>query len=95
MSPIGRILAGIKKGIMARETVYLVQSFTDKAGALKADAPTRCRSKEGAIRNAEMLGETKAGAVAFSSSGDAELGDYDDEPVILLIVGRVPENFTQ
>ncbi|MET0545950.1 MAG: hypothetical protein ABWZ40_06540 [Caulobacterales bacterium] len=80
---------------MARETIYLVQGFTDKGGALKADAPTRCKTKEGAIRNAELLGETKAGAVAFSSSGDAELGDYDDDPVILSVVGRVPESFTQ
>jgi hypothetical protein len=42
---------------------------------------------------AQRLSETKAGAVAFSSSGDAELGDYDEEPIVLAVVGRVPEQF--
>jgi hypothetical protein len=80
---------------MTRETIYLVQGFTDKMGTLKADPPTRCKSEEAAKRAAALLGESKAGAVAFSSSGDAELGDFDDEPVILFIVGRVPESFQQ
>jgi hypothetical protein len=29
------------------------------------------------------LTPAKAGAVAFSTAGDAELGDYDDEPTII------------
>jgi hypothetical protein len=80
---------------MARETIYLVQGFVDKLGALKAEPATRCKSEEAAKRAAGRLGETKAGAVAFSSSGDAELGDFDEEPVILSIVGRVPDSFLQ
>ncbi|HVK80078.1 MAG TPA: hypothetical protein VM915_05645 [Verrucomicrobiae bacterium] len=78
---------------MARETVYLVQGFVEKRGALSAEAPTRCKSEEAAKRAATRLGETKVGAVAFSSAGDAELGDFDEEPRILLVVGRVPETF--
>ena len=78
---------------MARETVYLVQGFTEKQGALRGDPPTRCKSEDAAKRAARLLGETKAGAVAFSSSGDAELGDFDDEPVVLSVVGRVPDQF--
>ena len=80
---------------MARETIYLVQGFVDKLGALKAEPATRCKSEDAAKRAAGRLGETKAGAVAFSSSGDAELGDFDEAPVILLVVGRVPESFSQ
>lgn len=80
---------------MARETIYLVQSFIDKRGALTAEPATRCKSEDAARRAAGRLGETKAGAVAFSSSGDAELGDFDEEPVILSIVGRVPDSFVQ
>lgn len=80
---------------MARETIYLVQGFVDKLGVLKAETPTRCKSEEAARRAAGRLGETRAGAIAFSSSGDAELGDFDDEPVILSVVGRVPDSFVQ
>ncbi|MES1198581.1 MAG: hypothetical protein ABUS48_01210 [Pseudomonadota bacterium] len=80
---------------MARETIYLVQSFIEKLGTLKAEPPTRCRSEEAALRAAAELGETKAGAVAFSSSGDADLGDFDEEPVVLSVVGRVPDDFLQ
>ncbi|MEJ0022070.1 MAG: hypothetical protein WDN76_00465 [Alphaproteobacteria bacterium] len=60
---------------MTRETIYLVQSFADGRGGLKADPAIRCKSEDGARRRAQLLGETKAGAVAFSSSGDADLGD--------------------
>ncbi len=80
---------------MARETIYLAQGFTDTRGALKAEAPMRCKTEEAALRAAARLGETHAGAVAFSSSGDADMGDFDEEPVVLSVVGRVPEAFQQ
>ncbi len=78
---------------MTRETISLVQSFADGRGGLKADPAIRCKSEDGARRRAQLLGETKAGAVAFSSSGDADLGDFDDEISVLCVFGRVPENF--
>lgn len=78
---------------LARETMYFVQSFTESRGVLAATAPTRCKDEAAARRAVIHLGETKAGAVAFSSSGDAELGDFDDDPVVLAIVGAVPEDF--
>ena len=78
---------------MARETVYLVQGFVEVRGALKGEPATRCKSEEAAKRAAVRLGDTKVGAVAFSSTGDSELGDFDEEPVILVVVGRVPESF--
>lgn len=78
---------------MARETVYLVQCFTEKGAGLKAEAVTRHKSEEAARRAAERAADTKAGVVAFCSSGDADLGDYDEEPTILLTIGRVPEHF--
>jgi hypothetical protein len=80
---------------MAREIVYLVQGFTEKSGALRGDKPVVCKTAEAAIRTAQRIGSSRVGAVAFSSSGDAELGDYDDNPVILAVVGRVPEEFLQ
>jgi hypothetical protein len=79
---------------MTRETVYRVQAFTAGRGdSLKGDTPIPCRSAEGARRTAERLAPSKAGVVAFSSSGDAEAGDYDDEPTIILRIGRLPPAF--
>jgi hypothetical protein len=79
---------------MARETIYLVQAFKPGKGArLNADAAIRCKSSDGARRTAEGLALTRAGVVAFSTSGDAELGEYDDEPTIIFKTGRLPAPF--
>lgn len=81
---------------MARETLYLVQAFTAGKGTrLIADTPVRCRSPEIARQRAENLVSTRAGVVAFSTSGDAELGDYDDEPTIIFKAGRLPSSFDE
>ena len=79
---------------MARETLYIVQSYSAGRGnRLKADPPVPCKSAETALRSAERLADGKLGVVAFSSSGDAEMGDYDDEPVIIFKTGRLPAQF--
>jgi hypothetical protein len=81
---------------MARETVYLVQAFTSGKGTrLTADTPIRCRSLEVARNKAEELVPTRTGVVAFSTSGDAELGEYDEEPTIIFKAGRLPEAFEE
>jgi hypothetical protein len=81
---------------MPRETVYLVQAFSAGKGTrLTADAPLRCKSAEAARRTAERLVPTKAGVVAFSTSGDAESGDYDEEPTILFKSGRLRPPFEE
>ena len=79
---------------MARETAYIVQSFAQGRGtALKADRQIPCKSADAARRMAEKLAATKLGVVAFSSSGDAELGEFDDQPNILFKAGRVADAF--
>lgn len=79
---------------MARETIYLVQSFSSGKGThLNADTPIRCKSPDSARRRAEDLASSKAGVVAFATSGDAELGDYDEQPHIIFKAGRLPEAF--
>src|SRR5258708_23407707 len=66
---------------MARETTYVVQAFNaGKGGYLKPDSPIVCKSETGALGTAERLALSKLGVVAFSSTGDPEVGDYDDEP---------------
>jgi hypothetical protein len=81
---------------MARETLYLVQAFKSGKGTrLMADTPVRCRSPEVALRKAEALLPLRAGVVAFATSADTELGDYDDEPTILFKAGRLPAAFEE
>ena len=81
---------------MTRETIYVVQSFNaGKGRSLKPDVPIPCRSAETARRTAERLAPAKAGVVAFSTAGDAELGDYDDEPTIIFKTGQLPAHFDE
>ena len=73
---------------MVRETSYFVQAFNaGKGGNLKADAPIACKSATGALRTAERLALSKLGVVAFLSTGDSEMGNYDDEPAVILRYG--------
>ena len=79
---------------MARETSYFVQAFNAGRGEdLKADAPSACKTQSGALRTAERLALSKLGVVAFSSTGDPEMGDYDDEPTVIYRNGRFPSVF--
>ncbi|HEY4123457.1 MAG TPA: hypothetical protein VGM36_02520 [Rhizomicrobium sp.] len=79
---------------MARETVYLVQSFiAGRGNSLKADTPIRCKSADIARRTAERLAATKLGVMALSTSGDVELGEYDEEPDFLFQAGRLPPQY--
>jgi hypothetical protein len=81
---------------MSRETVHVVQSYVaGKGNRLKADTPVPCKSAEAARRTAERLAQTKIGVIAFSSSGDQELGEYDDEPIIIFKTGRLPSQFEE
>jgi hypothetical protein len=71
----------IQGAIVARETSYFVQSFNaGRGGNLKAETPIACKSAAGALRTAERLAPSKLGVVAFSATGDPEMGDYDEEP---------------
>jgi len=36
---------------------------------------------------------SKLGVVAFSATGDPEMGDYDDEPTVIFRNGRLPPAF--
>jgi len=79
---------------MARETICFVQSFRAGKGVrLLDDSPVVCKSPDAARRAAQRLEASKAGVIAFSTSGDAELGDYDDEPVVIYKAGRLPARF--
>ena len=79
---------------MARETTYVVQAFNaGKGGHLKPDSPIVCKSADRALRTAEKLALSKLAVVAFSSTGDPEMGDYDDEPTVFFRKGELPAAF--
>jgi hypothetical protein len=79
---------------MASETTYVVQAFNaGKGGRLKPDSPIVCKTASGALRTAERLALSKLAVVAFSSTGDPEMGDYDDEPTVFFRKGDLPAAF--
>lgn len=81
---------------MAVETVHLVQAFIAGRGkALKSEQPVVCKTPEEALRRAERLAPLRLGVVAFSATGDAEMGDFDETPTILFKSGRLPPPFDE
>jgi hypothetical protein len=79
---------------VSRQTNYFVQTFDAATGdQLKAGAPIACRTAEGALRTAERLALSKGGVVAFSTTSDADTGDYDDQPTVLFRAGNLPAEF--
>lgn len=82
---------------MARETIHLVQAFTAGRGRARftAEPAVACRTAEDARRKAERLSPLRLGVVAFSTSADTEMGDYDDNPVLLFKSGDLPPPFDE
>jgi hypothetical protein len=81
---------------MARETIHLIQAFVAGRGAaLKSEPAMACRTAEDARRKAERLSPLRLGVVAFSTSADTEMGDYDENPVILFKAGQLPPPFDE
>lgn len=81
---------------MARETVHLVQAYVAGRGkGLKAEPQVACKTAEDARRKAERLSTLRLAVVAFSASADTEMGDYDENPVILFRSGPLPPPFDE
>jgi len=81
---------------MAKQTVHLVQAFIAGRGkALKSEQAMVCSSPDEARRRAERLSTLRLGVVAFSATADPEMGDFDENPVILFKAGRVPPPFDE
>ncbi len=79
---------------MTRQTSYFVQAFNaGRGGSLKAETAIACKTEAAALRTAERLASSKLGVVAFSSTGDPEMGDYDDEPTVIFRQGELPSAF--
>ncbi|NGX99833.1 MAG: hypothetical protein G4V63_33035 [Candidatus Afipia apatlaquensis] len=79
---------------MTQTTYYVVQPFEmTRAGRLIASTAMAAQTGPQAVRMAERQAAGKAGAVAFSRTGDPETGDFDDA-VMLGMFGQVPEDLT-
>ena len=55
----------------------------------------RVFSYEDVLRKAERLAPQRVAVVAFSVSADTEMGDYDENPVILFRSGPLPPPFDE
>jgi hypothetical protein len=76
---------------MAIETVYILQTYVQGRGkSLKAEQQVGCKTAEEARRKAERLAPLRLGVVAFAATADVEMGDYDDNPVIIFKSGQLP-----
>jgi hypothetical protein len=75
--------------------VYFVAlPFIHVDGGLVPGEAVECPHGAAAIRRAQAMASDKAnaGAVAFSRSGDPNLGEFDNA-VILKVFGEVPDDF--
>ena len=76
---------------MTQQTYFVVQPFEfSRGGRLVASTAMPAPTGPQALRMAERQAAGKAGAVAFSRTGDPETGDFDDA-VLLGTFGQVPE----
>ena len=76
---------------MSNVTYYVAMGFErDEAGELVAMDPVEAQSSTQAISRARSLAAKKAGAVAFSRTGDPDLGEFTDA-VVLFSAGVVPD----
>jgi hypothetical protein len=76
---------------MASVTYYVAMAFEKtEEGDLVALDPMESQSSTQAISRARSLATSKAGAVAFSRTGDPDIGEFADA-VVLFKTGEVPD----
>jgi hypothetical protein len=77
---------------MSNVTYCVAMGFIrDEAGELVALDPVEAQSSSAAIAQARSLASSKAGAVAFSRTGDPNVGEFSDA-VVLFRAGEVPDD---
>ena len=76
---------------MGSVTYYVAMGFErSEEGDLVAMDPMESQSSSQAVSRARVLAATKAGAVAFSRTGDPDIGEFADA-VVLSTAGDVPD----
>lgn len=74
----------------SRVTHYVVQSYRKMGKRIVPDEPKVATDERQCLRMAEAAAGRRHAVIAFSRTGDADTGDFDD-PVILAKHGEVPE----
>ncbi len=74
----------------SRVTHYVVQGYRKMGKRLVPDEPRVVKDERECLRVAEATAARRHAVVAFSRTGDADTGDFDD-PVILATHGDVPD----
>jgi len=86
----------VKMGVLAVVYFVALPFVRLEDGGLAPGEAIECPHAGGAVRRAQAMSgdERHCGAVAFSRSGDPNLGDFEDA-VILRTFGDVPEDFAR
>jgi hypothetical protein len=70
-------------------THYIVQAYRKVGKKIVADEPKIANDEKHCLRLAEATAGRRHGVIAFSRTGDADTGDFDD-PVVLARHGELP-----
>jgi hypothetical protein len=64
-------------------TYYVSMGFRREDGELVALEPAEARSSAAAVSRARSLAAKEVGAIAFSRTGDLDLGEFQDAVVLV------------
>ncbi|MGE0627585.1 MAG: hypothetical protein AB7O43_07130 [Hyphomicrobiaceae bacterium] len=79
---------------MGSTTYYVAMAFRrNEEGELIALDPIEAPTPAAAVSRARSLAAKEAGAIAFSRTGDPELGEFQDA-VVLVALGDVPTDIS-
>ena len=77
---------------MASVTIHVVQAFKQEEDGVVAAEPKTCPSAGAARSLAARLAQTHVGVIAWSRTGEPELGDW--QPAVELVrTGTIPDEF--
>jgi hypothetical protein len=77
---------------MPSHTLHVVQAFEQRDGGIVPVEPKACPSAASARALAARLAQTHVGVIAWSRTGDPDLGDWGP-PVVLVRTGVIPDEF--
>lgn len=77
---------------MPSHTLYVVQAFEKRDDAIVAVEPKACPSAGSSRALASRLAPNRVGVIAWSRTGDHDLGDWGP-PEVLVGTGIIPDEF--
>jgi hypothetical protein len=77
---------------MPSHTIHVAHAFAEREGGIVPVEPKACPAARSARALAARLAPTHAGVIAWSRTGDRELGDCG-LPVFLVRTGVIPDEY--